>query len=68
MKNYGYKGEDHTIAAEPGRESSLTLRLGASYRWYDFAVTVAGADRFMRRFSGRAETGEDGFSDPVMGG
>jgi phospholipase C len=68
VKNYGYKGEDHTIAAARGHESSLTLTLGQSYHWYDFAVTVAGADRFLRRFAGRVETGEDGFSDPVMGG
>jgi phospholipase C len=68
VKNYGHNGADSTIAAEPGHDDELTLALGAGYHWYDFAVTVAGADRFLRRFAGRVETGKDGFSDPVMGG
>ncbi len=68
LKNYGPSGTDHTIAAEPGDEHELTLTLAANYHWYDFAVSVAGADRFLRRFAGRVETGQAGFSDPVMGG
>ena len=68
LRNYGYQGTDLAIAADPGQNRMLTLTLGPSHNWYDFGVTVAGADRFLRRFAGRVETGKDGFSDPVMGG
>ena len=68
IQDHGYKGSDRALAIEPGRERSVVMKLAASYRWYDFSVTVAGAERYLRRFAGRVETGEDGFSDPVMGG
>jgi phospholipase C len=67
MKDHGYKTGDHTIVVQPGGNQALALPLGTSHRWYDFSVTIAGADRFLRRFAGRVETGESGFSDPVMG-
>ena len=67
MRDHGYKTGDHTIAVPPGDHHSLVVALGASHRWYDFSVTMEGADRFLRRFAGRVETGESGFSDPVMG-
>lgn len=39
--------------------------LAASGGWYDFTVTAAGG--FLRRFSGRVETGRHATSDPAMG-
>jgi phospholipase C len=67
VKNHGYKVADRALTVEPGRDRSVFLKLAASYHWYDFSVTVDGADRYLRRFAGRVETGKDGFSDPVMG-
>jgi phospholipase C len=43
----------------------IDLKL-AGHRWYDFTVRVDGFEGYERRFAGRAETGEDGVSDPAM--
>ena len=67
VKDHGYKSGDHTIVIQPGANQTLRLALQQSHHWYDFSVTIAGADPFLRRFAGRVETGESGFSDPVMG-
>ena len=67
IKDHGYKSGDHTMAIEPGGERKLVMALAQSHYWYDFSVTIVGADRFLRRFAGRVETGQSGFSDPVMG-
>ena len=67
VKDHGYKSGDHAMAVEPGGERTLVIALAQSHRWYDFSVTILGADRFLRRFAGRVETGKSGFSDPVMG-
>jgi hypothetical protein len=48
----------------PSRDSFFEL---VYHRWYDFNVTIAGVDPFLRRLAGRVETGKSGFSDPVMG-
>jgi len=67
VKDHGYKNGDHTMVVEPGGERRLVMALAQSHHWYDFSLTIVGADRFLRRFAGRVETGESGFSDPVMG-
>ena len=67
VKDHGYRSGEQTMVIEQGGSRALVMALGHSHRWYDFSVTVAGADRFLRRFAGRMETGETGFSDPAMG-
>jgi phospholipase C len=67
VRDHGYGSGDHSMVIEPGGSRALAMALGQSHRWYDISVTVAGADRFLRRFAGRVETGKSGFSDPVMG-
>jgi phospholipase C len=67
VKDHGYKSGDHTMAIKAGGDQKLLLVLERSHHWYDFSVTLSGADRFLRRFAGRVETGKSGFSDPVMG-
>ncbi len=67
VKDHGYKIGDHTVSIEPGGRRTLSMPLARSHHWYDFSVTITGADRFLRRFAGRVETGKAGFSDPVMG-
>ena len=67
VKDHGYKSGDHSIAVEPGAVRTLQMALSGSHRWYDFSVTAAAAAGFLRRFAGRVETGESGYSDPVMG-
>jgi phospholipase C len=41
--------------------------LRKSANWYDFSVTEASENSYLRRFAGRVETGKDGLSDPAMG-
>ena len=67
VKDLSYKSGDHTMTIAPGGKQALAMPLGASHHWYDFSVAIAGADRFLRRFAGRVETGKSGFSDPAMG-
>jgi phospholipase C len=66
VTDHGYKSGDHTIVIEPRGNQFLVMTLGQSHQWYDFSVTIAGADRFLRRFAGRVETGKSGFSDPCL--
>ncbi len=67
VKDHGYQGGDHVIVIAPGSSQALGMPLGRSHHWYDFSVTIAGVEGFLRRFAGRVETGQAGFSDPVMG-
>ena len=67
VQDHGYKSGDHSIVIEPGGSQSAALLLEQSHHWYDFSVTITGVDGFLRRFAGRVETGQAGFSDPVMG-
>ena len=67
IKDHDYGTGNHTILIEPGGERILIMSLTQSHYWYDFSMTILGADRFLRRFAGRMETGQSGFSDPVMG-
>jgi phospholipase C len=67
VTDHGYKSGDHTIVVQPFGNQTLVMALVKSHYWYDFSVTIAGADGFLRRFAGRVETGKSGFSDPLMG-
>jgi phospholipase C len=53
-----------TLDAYPFEIVSLPWNLANSSSWYDFTVL---APAFERRFAGRMETGQPGFSDPAMG-
>ena len=62
-----YGGKPVGLILAPGASEVLPVELAASFRWYDLGVTVAGAERFSRRYAGRVETGEPGMSDPLIG-
>jgi phospholipase C len=53
-----------TVDVRPRGVGSLQWSLAKSGNWYDFTVQASG---FERRFAGRMETGQPGFSDPAMG-
>ncbi|GAC1620188.1 MAG: phospholipase C, phosphocholine-specific [Nevskia sp.] len=55
------------VAVAGGERLDLRYDLKASGRWYDFTVTCAARDGFLRRFAGRLENGQPSFSDPAMG-
>ncbi len=45
----------------------VPMNLSVQHGWYDFSVTIIGWDVFEKRYAGRVETGEAGYSDPFMG-
>ncbi len=49
-------------------KETIHFNLSKQFGWYDFTVKIHGKEYFERRFAGRVETGEAGFSDPLMGG
>lgn len=55
------------LAIAPGTEARDPWPLAASDHWYDLAVTVAGDDRFLRRFAGKVESGRATRTDPGIG-
>jgi phospholipase C len=62
-----YGSDERPMQLADGGTASVVLKLGRSFRWYDFSVKVDGQDGFLRRFAGRVETGAPGVSDPAMG-
>ena len=55
------------ITNEHSEDIILPIDLSKQHHWYDFTVSVNGNETFSRKYAGRAETGESGFSDPFMG-
>jgi phospholipase C len=51
------------IRVPPQGHVARSWSVVATHQWYDFTVF---AERFERRFAGRMETGEAGFSDPAV--
>jgi phospholipase C len=45
----------------------VPIDLSKNYGWYDFTIKIIGNDLYEKRYAGRVETGEKGFSDPYMG-
>ncbi len=45
----------------------IPIDLSKNFGWYDFTIKIVGNDLFEKRYAGRVETGEQGFSDPFMG-
>jgi phospholipase C len=45
----------------------VPIDLSKNYGWYDFTIKIIGNDLYEKRYAGRVETGEQGFSDPYMG-
>jgi phospholipase C len=46
---------------------NVPINLSKQFGWYDFTVTLEESKLYMRRYAGRVDTGESGFSDPYMG-
>ncbi len=45
----------------------VPIDLSKNFGWYDFTIKIIGNDLFEKRYAGRVETGEQGYSDPHMG-
>ena len=71
LSDNAYQSKHQSIVLEKagtkGAGRSVVMNLKNSHNWYDLSVTVAGFADFEQRYAGRVETGEAGFSDPLMG-
>jgi phospholipase C len=45
----------------------IPIDLSKNFGWYDITIKIIGNDIFEKRYAGRVETGEQGFTDPYMG-
>ena len=63
-----YQTAPVTFSLAAGKSVSKVLDLKKSHNWYDFTLTVKGEAGFAKRYAGRVETGEPGYTDPLMGG
>ncbi len=66
LKDNGYRKDAVTKQIAQG-EQIITIDLKKSFGWYDFSLAVEGFNAFSHRFAGRVETGNESFTDPVMG-
>ncbi len=67
VRDNGYGRKPVSKKVKPSEELIIVLDLQSSHSWYDFTVAINGADKFLRRYAGKVETGREGVSDPVMG-
>lgn len=67
IRDNAYRNKTIARTLRPGASAKVILDLKRSFGWYDFTVGLQGNEHFARRCAGRVETGEAGFSDPVMG-
>jgi phospholipase C len=52
----------------PNNENVIVpIDLSRHFGWYDISIKIIGNDIFEKRYAGKVETGEQGFTDPYMG-
>jgi phospholipase C len=66
---YGEPIREISLAPSGTKEASATIvvKLEQTFGWYDLGIRVKEMRSFERRYAGRLETGNEGFSDPSMG-
>jgi phospholipase C len=62
-----YQINNYRLGLAAGASSIQKLNLQKSHNWYDFTVSIKGNPHFTRRYAGRVETGQHGFTDPLIG-
>jgi phospholipase C len=68
IRDLAYNMKPVTRLIPAGATEKIILDQDKSFGWYDYGLYVKGYDHFEKRYAGRIESGEDGFSDPRMGG
>jgi len=63
----GYKADPIIKFFKAGSDATIIIDLKKSFGWYDFTVKTKNDNSYLRRYAGHVETGEDSFSDPVIG-
>jgi phospholipase C len=61
-----YGAGSRSLKLRPKAGKTVRLSLAKNFQWYDYRVSVNGTPDYLRRFSGRVETGNPGYSDPLM--
>src|SRR5690606_1862826 len=51
----------------PGGHLDLPVNLKQSFGWYVVSLRAKGYPAFLKQYAGRVETGNESFTDPVMG-
>ncbi|GAA4319757.1 phospholipase C, phosphocholine-specific [Mucilaginibacter gynuensis] len=67
IADLAYKQPAQKLTLKPGQTSKKVINLQASHHWYDLGIALDGNDTFLRRYTGRVETGQHGFTDPAIG-
>jgi phospholipase C len=60
------KTKEITLSAKGKAKIIVDLQKSAS--WYDFSLHIKGHETFSKQYAGHVETGEEGITDPYMGG
>ena len=63
-----YSGDKTDQRLDKGETMSRSWNLRHYGGWYEHVVTVQEDDVFEYRLAGHLETGNDSFTDPLMGG
>jgi phospholipase C len=67
VRDHAYGSVAVHRSIEPSSDTLITIDTESGLRWYDLSVRIDGNEPFQRRYAGRVETGEWGYSDPAMG-
>ncbi len=62
-----YQQPSQKIILKAGQKIRRMIDLQNSHHWYDLQISVAGDDVYLRRYAGRVENGQHGFTDPLIG-
>ncbi len=60
------QSENGKVSIRASATIRTTIKSDHSFGWYDFSVSIDGAEGFKKRYAGRVETGKEGFSDPSI--
>jgi len=68
LRDNAYGNEPMSLLVPGGKREVAILSLEKSFGWYDFTLTIEGAEHFSRRYAGRVESGRPTRTDPQMAG
>jgi phospholipase C len=67
VEDQAYKQSALVINLDGGQKIQKVIDLGKSHQWYDITIKVSGYENYFRRYAGRVENGQHGYTDPVIG-
>ena len=67
VDNLAYDDVKRSVQLSSTTSNEITLEFSHSFGWHDLRIRVAGSPDFEQRYAGHIETGQESFSDPVMG-